>query len=377
MKAEMRGFKLPGRLLETDTIKVDGRPDWYAKGRSTDRPERAQGRHIDNLLIILDECAGVPRPIVNALKGYFTNPGVKMIGIGNPNADLTSPFAEACHERRGEVGVVEIDAHDCPYVGQNWIDARKKEWGESSIEYLTKVLGKWPKDSERKIIPLDWIFAARDFWDECEDTDWIEAIACDIAREGDDKNAQVYRKGQRVFIWRYWKQPRIDKGAAEIFADLRGLRPKPKALMVDANAVGGGTVDCLRGFWDSEPSAVGDCELIPIDWSGKADDNVQFNRRIDELYHRLRQRLNPDADRESRWALPPDRVLQAMGLHNLTFDKIAAQLNARQYFINEKSRLQVESKKDLRKRKVPSPDVGDAIAALCAEPDEETAQGLF
>lgn len=379
LKAEQRGFKLPGRLLETDVIKIAGRPDWYCKGRSTDKPERAQGRHVDNLLIILDECAGVPRPMVNAYKGYFTNAGVKMVGIGNPNSDLTSPFAEACHERRGDVGVVEIDCHECPYVAQKWIDARKKEWGEGSYEYLTKVLGRWPKDSDSKIIPMDWIKAARDFWFELEadPDDWIELTALDVAREGADKNAFVYLKGQKAYVWRYWDQPRTDLGAAEVFADLRSLARKPRRLMVDANAVGGGAVDSLRGLMEESPSALGDCELVPVDWSGAADDPKQFNRKIDELYWRLRLRLNPEGDRSQRIAIPPDSVLTAMGI-NLTFDKIAGQLNARKYHINGKGRIQVESKKELRKRKVPSPDVADAIALLMDDDADATAPvGFF
>lgn len=391
MRAEQRGYKLPGRLLETDIIKVSGRPDWWAKGRSTDRPERMQGRHMDNLLILLDEVAGMVRPIINALKGFFTNPGVKMLGIGNPNADLTSPFAEACHERRGEVGVVEIDCHECPFVPQTWIDARKKEWGEKSLEYITKVLGRWPADSEKKAIPWDWILAARDFWYDPRHSEEEERIRClglDVAREGDDQNSLSYLKGQRIYIWRYWKQPRTDRTAREVFNDIRGLRLKPRALCVDANAVGGGVVDNLMALWETEHYAVGDCELVPVDWSGSANDVEfqdpdgtvrrikQYHRKIAELYWKLRERFNPEADPETRWALPPDEVLQAMGIP-LTFDQIAAQLNARKYWVNDYNLIQLESKKELRKRKISSPDVGDSIALLCAEPEEDQAQGFF
>jgi len=114
------------------------------------------------------------------------------------------------------------------------------------------------------------------------------------------------------------------------------------------------------------------CTLLALDWSSSASKPLEYHRKIDELFWRFRQALNPNAPLEDRLALPPDELLRP---HGLSFGKLASQLNARRYEINERGRIKVESKKELLKRKGGSPDVADAMVALLHRPDKE--EGWF
>lgn len=361
---------LPGRVL-TKEIKTC-RPDWWARGFSTDKPERAQGVHLDDLLIIVDEGAGVETPIYGALKGYFTNKGVKMLVIGNPSANRANEFYKAFHERRGQVGLVNISAIGCPHVPDEWVEARRREWGADSIEYITKVLGQFPSDASDKCIPMPSIEAAGELWDHPEvvarRTGVFSAVALDVAREGADKCALVGLDGQSLVVLKYWDEPSTTKTAGQTFHIVRALPSKPKFVIVDANAVGGGVVDTLRDLWAEHTREMEGCTLLALDWSSSASKPLEYHRKIDELFWRFRQALNPNAPLEDRLALPPDELLRP---HGLSFGKLASQLNARRYEINERGRIKVESKKELLKRKGGSPDVADAMVALLHRPDRE------
>jgi len=364
--------KLPGRCLETE-IKVDERPDWFARGFSTDKPERAQGPHLDNLLIIVDEAAGIPDWLWNAIKGWMTNDGVRLLSIGNPSGDRTSQFYRAFHERSGDVATVHVDSEACPFVPKEWVDERAKEWGRESAEFAMKVKGEFPPESDDKACPMPWIQEGFRLWHELPATpEPIVKAAWDVAGKGKDRNALVALQGSRVRVVRYWREPDILVSAREVFGWLRSLpkEHRPKWLIVDATGQGEGAYRKLDELWKLPEYAdsVRGCNLVGLDYGGSADSPTEFHRKVDELFGLLRRALNPDSSLEDRIALPPDDDLPA----GLSSAKIAAQLNARKYGFTAKGRFYVESKRDLRKRKVGSPDVADAIAALMHQPKVTT-----
>lgn len=395
MRAKRR---LPGRRLEIE-IKVDGRPDWFAYGFSTDNPERAQGPHFDNLLIIADEAAGIPTWLWTAIKGWMTNPGVRLLAIGNPNTKREDFYA-AFHERLADVGTVHISCTDSPnykagrivvpgLATREWVEDRAKEWGEDSAEFRMKVLGDFPADGDEKILPMDWIDAAFQFGAElaAEEAELpseqraalsrISKVALDVARQGKDMCALVYLAGQRIRIAKYWKQPNTNRTARDAMQWVSTLQQKPEWLIVDANAVGGGTYDTLEVIRDENrevfKTAFGACKLAALDWSSSPDEPARYCWKVDELYGRLRNRLDPKKPRQERLALPTDAELAAVGL---TRKMLTAQLNARKFQYDERNRIKVETKKELRKRKKElgfgdSPDIADAIAALMHQPKQQ------
>lgn len=406
------GTLLPG-LLE---VRVPEKPKWIFRGFSTDQPDKAQGVHLDDLLVILDEAAGCPDWLFTAIKGWMTNPGVKLLAVGNPNKKRT-PFRAAFRERLGADGLatIHIDAIEhSPNVlaGQvvipglatlEWVNDRREEWGEDSDEFQMKVRGNFPSDSEEKCLPMAWIEEAfklgekhaaeeaafYESWDPDSDepNPWrIVKSALDVARTGSDKCALTYLAGPRIKIARYWHEPdtmqtaklsarwvegcsRFTEGLSEEQMKRRQLW-RPEYLIVDVNAVGGGVHDRLKEIQRESPEMLTPCKIVDLDWGGSPEDRTRSVEVVDELYQRLRYRLNPKTPESERLSLPTARELREVGM---TKDQLAGQLNARSFDFDDKNRFRVESKKKLEKRLrqlggVKSPDVADSIAALLYRP---------
>lgn len=78
-----------GRCLQTKLAigkSVDDKqPDWFAIGLSTDEPDRFQGFHSPNVLVIVDEASGVHERTYAAIEGILSTGGqMRLLLIGNP-----------------------------------------------------------------------------------------------------------------------------------------------------------------------------------------------------------------------------------------------------------------------------------------------------
>ena len=87
--------KLGGEPLKT---RLDIAPDWYAIGASSGDPDKLQGFHAasGDILIIIDEAAGVNEDAFEAIEGMMTSEKARMLMIGNPTSNSGS-FRESHH----------------------------------------------------------------------------------------------------------------------------------------------------------------------------------------------------------------------------------------------------------------------------------------
>jgi hypothetical protein len=151
--AQAPGRPFPGKVT------LDGK--WHAGpnnqtlvafGRKpSDRnPTGLQGFHRKYLLVIIDECAGVPAELWDAAESLASNAAGKVLAVGNPT-DPNSHFAEVCKPGSGW-HVQQISAFDTPaYTGEpvsdnslenlvspSWVAKRKQMWGALAISLASK-----------------------------------------------------------------------------------------------------------------------------------------------------------------------------------------------------------------------------------------------
>lgn len=141
--------------VQCQTTKLELREDWFAIGLSTDTPERFQGHHAKDLLLVVDEASGVDEEIFSAAQGFLTAEGAKVLLIGNPTR-LSGTFYQACQPgSRWEK--IHVSALDTPaFTGESvpadvmralpsrkWVDDMAHEHGEDSPTYLVRVLGEF------------------------------------------------------------------------------------------------------------------------------------------------------------------------------------------------------------------------------------------
>ena len=72
--------ELLGECLTTK-IKIEGEPDHFAIGFSTDQPQRAEGWHAPELLFIFDEAKGIEQWMWDSFRGLATGGFVRWLAI--------------------------------------------------------------------------------------------------------------------------------------------------------------------------------------------------------------------------------------------------------------------------------------------------------
>jgi len=229
-----------------------------------------------------------------------------------------------------------------------WRSVTTQELGSRSLfrqEYPAHIAEAFIASSEDPFIPAHLVLNARKRAD-------IEAhgplvIGADPAGPGGDRFAVAARRGHKV-LWVKWRD-RID--AMEGAQWLREIanEEKPERINVDAGGLGHGIVSILRSWADTKDLVHG------VDFGGKSQHKMAKpkvpgpkNRRA-EMWQRMKEWLSL----EEGVSLPD-------------MDELQTDIPITQVKPNTSNDLVLESKDDMRKRGVRSPDLADAIALTFA-----------
>lgn len=340
---------LKGRVtLDARWYMGDEGKDLVAYGRKpADYDDTAfQGIHARYVLVVVDEACGIPEGLFDAVDSLVTNSDSRVLAIGNPD-DPASHFAKICKPGSGW-NRIRINAFETPnftnesvpddlrhvLVSKEWVEERKKRWGEKSPKYISKVLGLFPDVSDDTLIQPSWIEKAIK-----KDLSPLAILThgqfgADVARRGDNESAVYLNRGGHIRIaGSYSKQDTMV--TAGYFFNLMRDKMWETPMVVDVTGLGGGVFDRLREL---------ETPTMPFDASAGAVNVRRFQRRRDEAWWNLRvmfEEGNIDLD-------PDDEELQA-------------QLGSIKFKIMSNGKVKVESKEDMLKRGMPSPDRADSV----------------
>ena len=341
-----------GDAALTDT-RLELGPQHFAIGLSTGEAERFSGFHSERLLVILDEASGVPEDVWEAAETLITSPGSRLVAVGNPTRLATS-FHRAFSTDREQYRTMAISAFDSPavtgepmapaalakLVGPEWIESRRRAWGERSPTWAVRVLGEFASTSDDTVCSLEDVEAAQTR--ELE-PGWPLVVAVDVARFGGDSTVLLVRAGnvarvERVFGGRDLMQ--VTGAVVELGRQLEEETGRKPFVVIDDAGLGGGVVDRLR-------------EL--------------------RVFPKVHAFLGAHAAREAREY--PNRRSQAWFdlsdlLPQLDLDaddeELAADLLSPRYSLDSQGRRVVEPKSEVKKRLHRSPDRGDALCMAFA-----------
>ena len=116
MKERLKN-RLSGTVLKT---RWEISPTWYALGISPGDPTSMQGFHAESgeILVIVDEGAGVSEEMFEAIEGILTSPGARLLVLGNPTS-VSGYFIKMF--RNPTVKKIHISAFDTPNFKANGI----------------------------------------------------------------------------------------------------------------------------------------------------------------------------------------------------------------------------------------------------------------
>ena len=356
-------YPLGGRCTNV-TWTIDAK--WFALGLSTDDPNRFQGFHAEHILGVIDEGAGVEAPIWEAMDAILTSRGARLLVIGNPTEPsgrfydaFSSPLFNKIHisafdtPNFTEFGITIEDLKtgewnkkvgDLPFpslITPQWAYERLTEWGEDSPAFQARIGGNFPIIGTDTMLPLGWVLRAAER--ELETSGKGCYMAVDVARFGDDESVIGIRRGNSVVRQEvlHNADTYVLSRAAKMVAD----EENPSHIKVDANGWGAGVADNLRAW------GYNTIDYLAQNSAWQKDKHV--NKRTESWYN-LRERF-----RNNSINLPKD-------------EQLIGQLTAPKYKFDAAGRYVLESKEDIKKRGLPSPDKADVVAMLFDSDIEST-----
>jgi len=211
-----------------------------------------------------------------------------------------------------------------------------------------RVKGTFPRADAVSFIPYDSVREAmvRDL-PELNESDVV--LGVDVARFGDDKSVIYPRRGRDARSY----APRIYQGLDTIALAYKVrdvvLELHPTVVFVDGTGVGGGVVDQLNAM------RLG-CHIYEVQFGASPDllsDIAYYNKRA-EIWGEMREWMKTGC-------LPGGY----RGIDHEVTDEFSSATYGFGKFRSYEA-IQLESKSDMKKRGLPSPDVADALACTFA-----------
>lgn len=317
----------------------------------------------DGVLVLLDEGCGIPQTLYTATDAITTGQWDRALAIGNPD-DPDTEFGRIFGINNAlfdvehpDWNLITISAFDTPnftdekvpevvarsLIQPDWVEERKRAWGEDSSRYLAKILAEFPPQSDDAFFKQAVIDKA---WDTViETTDAPPIMGVDIASSGNDYSVVALNHGGRVRIIDRWDHGDIIESTDRVFelAERHGV----KEIRVDAVGYGEAVAEYMKKH---EKRAELEILLVPIKGSfAPRDKAAHLNARVEQYDHlRLEMKMGRiDLDRAD--------------------DKVKEQLLAIKSLPTPTGAIKLESKAEMRARGSHSPDELDAIVYSVAD----------
>jgi hypothetical protein len=327
--------------VKTDRIEMRAAPqESFISARTSraEQPEALQGVHSDHVMLVADEASGIPESVFEAAAGSMSGHNAVTILLGNPTK--SSGFFFDTHNRlKDEWWTRRVSCYDSKRVSDAYIKDMASRYGEESNAFRVRVLGEFPRTDDDTLIGVELVDSA--FHRDVETTDTPTVWGLDVARFGTDATALAKRKGNAVTEIRKWRGLDLMQTTGAVVAEYEAMKPedRPVEILVDSIGLGAGVVDRLRelnmparGINVAESPAMG---------------TIYVNLRA-ELWGKMKAWLEK---RDCK--IPKD-------------ESLLAELVSPRYSFNSNGKMKLESKDEMRKRGIGSPDMADALALTFA-----------
>jgi hypothetical protein len=328
--------------VKSDRVELAAAPsEMFISARTSraETPEALAGVHSDNVLLVVDEASGVPEKVFEAAAGSMSGHNATTILLSNPTRS-TGTFYESQTRMSGTWWTQRWSCVDSPLVSDEFVDEMRERYGEESNAFRIRVLGEFPLADDDTIIPFHLVDAAMNRDIEI-DKDRRPVWAVDPARFGSDRTAFCKRVGSVITEIKSWRGLDLMQTVGRVMAEYEALNPssRPSEILVDSIGVGSGVVDRLRELG------------APV-----RGVNVAESPSMGETYNNLRTELwfKTKAWLEDRSCkIPQD-------------DELLADLTGIRYSFTSSGKMAAESKDQMRRRGLRSPDLADAVCLTMA-----------
>ncbi len=314
------------------------------------------GRGGRNTLYFKDESAFYER--ADKIEAALSENTDVQIDISTPNG-VGNPF----HKKRfgGQVSVFTFRWTDDPRKDQAWYDERVRKLGSTIVAQEIDI--NYEASLSNVVIPNLWVMCAIELKLTIRN-DQPKIGGFDVAGGGVDKNAYPLRQDSTILKIIQWNDSDSVSATHEVVR--LGTEDGIETLYLDPIGVGDGAVGTLR---QNPP---------PFEWYGvdsrhsPSDDffeeeeklcSEKFINKRAELWWKLRRRFEKTYDYVKKGVQHPHHELISIP----NDPQLISELSSPLFFYRDNGKLKIESKEEMRKRGVASPNMADAVVMCFAE----------
>jgi len=311
--------------------------------------------------VFIDEAGAVHKDLFVAAESVTTGAGDnKIMAIGNPDNLGTYFHSIFTDVQIGQDWYTEtLAAKDLPtFTGEivyedeamqkrmlesgmidaEWVEQKKRAWGEDSARYRSKVMGEFPDSDDRSFFSQSAIDTAHET-NIPEDMQNDLSIGFDVARFGEDDSALYGNRGGRIRRIDKWSKANANESASR--AHQKALDEGARFMIIDSTGLGGPIADVITARGDRYYT------VIMAQGAERSPDPARWLNMRAYWYDMLREgmltgQVDLDYSEEDGKQLK-DELLTI------------------QYDFTLKGAIKIESKKDMAARGVKSPDLLDAV----------------
>jgi phage terminase large subunit len=339
--------------IKSDRIELKASPEEAfisARTSRAEQPDALQGIHAEYVLLVVDEAPGVSEAVFEAAGGSMSGHNATTLLLGNPTR-TQGYFYDTFYRLASEWKNLHVSCLDSPRVSREYVSEMASRYGEGSNAYRVRVLGEFPLADDDTLIGLELAQSAIER-DVVQNPGAPILWGLDVARFGTDSSALCKRQANVVLEpVKTWRNLDLMALTGAVLHEWESTDPKdrPAEILVDSIGLGAGVVDRLREL--KLP-----CRGI----------NVGESPAIKGQYANLRAEL---------WA-KTKAWLEARDCKLPRDERLVNELSSPRYSFMSNGKLKLESKDDMKRRGLASPDVADAFVLTFAS-DAATVGGSY
>lgn len=309
------------------------------------------------MLFIVDEASGVSDPIMEAILGTLSGENNKLLMCGNPTK-TSGVFFDAFHADRDLYQHCTVSSADSPRTNKQNIESLIRKYGRDSNVVRVRVYGEFPEQEDDVFIMLPIIEQCTNKRFELPKDALSPNIilGVDVARFGNNETI-IYQNIQgKLNLARKRKGQNLMATAGDIVSLYREIvknHPDYKSKIyvnIDDTGLGGGVTDRLLEVKREEQ--LNRLIIVLVNAAERIETDTLEGKEASEHYNNITTHM---------WAVLRD-LLNKKQVELYDDSETIAQLSTRKYYMTSNGKLELESKEDMKKRGIESPDRADALA---------------
>lgn len=363
------GCELDGtaNALQHHSLLIQWADEWFVKGINPDNIESASGYHGGNLIAIVDEASALTAAKSEAIDSWDVAKKILTLNPIRPDGPAYELYQRHIHDPDPATVVIKIPSTESPaiqaglrrspdgFVGLDWLDDRRREYGEDSPWWKSHVMAEFPDSAEGQLVARDWIDRAIAARVEAESDRTETVLAIDLgAGRGGDRSVLLVRTGRRLLHLEWSNQWPLEETARRAAELVRKYGIRPHRIIYDRSGLGEGFGVLLRNAGVS--GAIGF-----LGGSEAKGHQRKFENLKAASAWQLRKRLSPQ------------QTPEPFGIPHEWGALLRPELQAYTYEVTAKDKIKLTDKDTVQARLGRSPDLADALIMSFVAIDRERA----